>query len=174
MNDGPRTPNTESEATGARWASPLTAKQRTAVQRAVDALLDELAPEVVVSRADRLPVAALQRLRTPRGCILQAPTGAVSVSWFPDSPTEADFGELQVVGWRGVVSRPGSANRSEGAKAVRELVLRPVERAPDAWEWQAGDGSATFDTSTLAAYCIGLLEEQTGPSQPGAANAAGR
>lgn len=172
MNDPQRL--SDAPGSGARWASPLTAKQRSAVQRTVDQLLDELAPERTVSRADRVPVLPLQRHRTPRGCILQAATGAVSVSWFPDSPTEADFGELQIVGWHGVVSRPGSAKRSEGATSTRELVLRPVERAPDAWEWRAADGT-TYGLGALIAYCLGLLDEQTGgePQQSADPNATG-
>jgi hypothetical protein len=98
----------------------------------------------------------------------------VSVSWFPDAATEAAFGELQVIVWRGVVSRPGSARRAPGGAVVaRELTLWPVEGAAgggvgDAagWGWRAADG-AVYDTEALAAHCLALLEEQvaaTGPS----------
>lgn len=143
------------------WAAPPTHKERTGVERAVERLLDELAPERVVSRATRLP-APVERLRTPRGCILQAAAAAVSVSWFPDGASDTAFGELQIIAWQGVVSRPGSAHRAPGGAAIaRELMLRPVEGGPDGWLWRATDGTV-YDTSALAARCLALLEEQIG------------
>src|SRR5881275_3137202 len=92
------------------WAAPPSQKTRNDVKRAVDRLLDALAPERVVSRAARIPV-PVERHRTPRGCVLQAAAAAVSVTWFPEAVTDMAFGELQVTAWRGVVSRPGSAHR---------------------------------------------------------------
>src|SRR5687768_4778909 len=65
------------------WTAVRTAKEKNAVQRAVTALLDELAPERVVKRGDRLTLPVEQH-RTPSGCVLQAPKAAVSVSWFPE------------------------------------------------------------------------------------------
>lgn len=141
-----------------RWAAPPTAKERGAVQRAVDRLLDELAPERATGRAVRPPV-PVERHRTPRGCILQAAAAAVSVSWFPDAADDAALGELQIVAWRGVVSRPGSAHRVEGATVARERVLRPVEGGPAVWAWRAEDGTV-YDTDALVASCLAMLEEQ--------------
>ena len=157
MNDSHR-PADPATAGGARWAGPPTAKDRAAVQRSVDRLLDELAPERAATRVER-PPAAIERHRTPRGCILQAAAGAVSVSWFPDGANEASLGELQIVAWRGLVSRPGSAHRTEGATVARELVLHPVERVPGGLEWQGADGSR-YDIIALVAYCLALLEDQ--------------
>ena len=146
-----------------RWTAPPTLKERTAVQRSVDRLLDELAPERAVTRGDR-PKTPIERHRTPRGCILQAAAGAVSVTWFPDADNDVALGELQVVAWRGVLSRPGSVDRSEGAVVVKELVLRPIEEAPAArgtsvWAWRALDGT-TYDAAALVAHCLALLELQ--------------
>lgn len=135
-----------------------TAKQRATVQRGVNALLDELAPERPPARAGRLPVAVEQH-RTPDGCVLQAATSALSVSWFPDAAKDGALGELQVVVWRGFVLRRGSLRRPEGAVVVQELVLRPIERPLDGIAWRATDGT-TYDTGALAAHCLALLEGQ--------------
>src|SRR5438067_8418362 len=118
-DDDGREPAGDADADAA-WTTPPSVKERTGVQRAVDRLLDALAPERTVTRAPRLPRLPLpvERHRTPRGCILQAPGAAVSVSWFPDAATDAAFGELQVIAWRGTVSRPGSAHRDPGGATV--------------------------------------------------------
>jgi hypothetical protein len=142
-----------------RRAGPPTHQARTAVKRAVDRLLDALAPERVVSRTQRLPV-PVERHRTPRGCVLQAAAAAVSVTWFADAPTEVTHGELQITAWRGVVSRPGSAHRVPGGASVaRELTLVPCEGGPEGWQWCAADGTV-YDTDALVAHCAALLEEQ--------------
>ena len=143
-----------------RPPAPPTAKERGGVQRAVDRLLDELAPERAAGRGVGPPV-AVERHRTPRGCILQSATAAASVSWFADAVGDASFGELQLVVWRGVVSRPGSAHRVEGATVAWERVLRPVERSPGDWVWRAEDGSL-HDTEALVAECLAMLEKQIG------------
>lgn len=140
------------------WSAPPTAKERNAVQRAVTALLDELAPEKVVSRGER-PSVPVEQHRTPGGCVLQAPEAALSVSWYADADEESAFGELDVVVWRGVVSRRGSPPRREGATIVGELALRPVEDPSGNFVWRAADGE-TYDTESLAAKCLALLEEQ--------------
>lgn len=140
------------------WTSPPTAKERNAVQRAVTALLDELAPERVVSRAERIAVPVEQH-RTPNGCVLQAPAAALSVSWFPDADDDAALGELDIVVWHGVVSRRGAPPRREGATITRELLLRPVEDPSGGFVWRAADGK-TYDTDALAAKCLAMLEEQ--------------
>jgi hypothetical protein len=135
---------------------PPTLKERNAVQRIVDQLLDELAPERALKRADRPPV-AVEPHRTPSGCVLQAATAALSVSWFADASDQATLGELQVVLWNGVVSRRGAARPSTNAVVVSELVLRPVERPADDCVWRAADGRL-FDSAALAAHCLSLLD----------------
>ena len=128
------------------------------MQRAVTALLDELAPERVVKRVERAPM-SIEQHRTPNGCVLQAPTAALSVSWFPDPADDSALGELHVVVWRGVVSRRGSPRKPGGAAVTRELVLRPVERPSDEFVWRDSDGTS-YDTDLLAAKCLALLDEQ--------------
>lgn len=146
-----------------RWSASPSAKARNAVQREVMALLDELAPEKVLTRGEtlRLPV---EQHRSPTGCVLQSPAAAVSVSWFADATHETTLGELHIVVWQGVLSRRGAARKTEGATIVQELVFYPVERAENAAAWRAPDG--TLHTSpSLAARCLALLEEQrAGPS----------
>lgn len=143
----------------ARWTASPSAKEKNAVQRAVTALLDQLAPERVLKRSDQLK-APVEQHRTPNGCVLQAPTAAVSVSWFALGAKDAPLGELHVIVWSGIVSRRGRAADPEGAKIMKELVLRPIEVPQDDCVWRAADGTE-FDTSALAARCIALLEEQT-------------
>jgi hypothetical protein len=138
---------------------PPTVKQRNAVQQEVGRLLDALAPERAAHRTGVIR-APIERHRTPRGCILQAPAGAVSVSWFADSAQGAELGELQVVAWRGTVSRPGSSQRSAGAEVVEELVLRPVDGGASGRAWRAVDGT-TYSTDALVEHCLGLLEQWT-------------
>lgn len=140
------------------WAAPPTAKERNAVQHAVTALLDELAPEKALTRAGEHPVAVEQH-RLPSGCILQGAHAAVSVSWYPDAGEETAFGELDVVVWHGVVSRRGAPPRREGATIVGELTLRPVEDSPGVFVWRAADGKM-YDTDALAAKCLALLDAQ--------------
>jgi hypothetical protein len=146
------------------WTPSPSAKAKNAVQRAVTALLDELAPERVLTRGEQLR-APIEQHRTPTGCVLQAATAAVSVSWFAEAGTDAPLGELHVVVWRGVVSRRGSAARREGATIVKRLVLHPIERPSDDCTWRATSGTE-YDTAALAAYCIGLLEEQMHADRP--------
>ena len=64
----------------APWTASRSAKEKNVVQRSVTALLDQLAPERVLKRGDQLQLKVEQH-RTPNGCVLQAPTAAVSVSW---------------------------------------------------------------------------------------------
>lgn len=154
----------ESVPPGAAWTASPTAKEKNAVQRAVTALLDELAPERVIKRGDRISLPVEQH-RTPNGCVLQAAKAAVTVSWFPEAADDALFGELHIVVWQGIVSRRGSPKRPEGATIIKELVLRPVERPRDECVWRATDGS-TYDTASLAAQCLALLQEQIGELPP--------
>ena len=136
---------------------PPTVKERNAAQQEVSRLLDILAPERTANRLGGKD-AVVERHRTPRGCILQAAAGAVSVSWFPDSAQGAELGELQVVAWRGTVSRPGSSNRASGATPVEEMVLRPVESRMGVREWRASDGTS-YSTDALAARCTELRDQ---------------
>jgi len=138
---------------------PPTVKLRNAVEQEVGRLLDALAPERAAHRMG-VKTNEVERYRMPRGCVLQATPGAVTVSWFPDSAQGAELGELQVVVWRGTVSRPGSSGRSSGAQVVEEMVLRPGESRMGGMVWRATDGT-TFSTDTLAAHCAALLERWT-------------
>jgi hypothetical protein len=157
----------DSTSPASPWTASPTAKEKNAAQRAVVALLDELAPERPAARGDRLPV-PVQRHRTPNGCVLQASNAAVSLSWFPEAVNDAALGELHIVVWRGVVSRRGAPRRPEGASITAELVLRPLEHPTTESLWRAVDGT-TFTTEALAAHCLALLEQQiaaTEPAQP--------
>lgn len=127
------------------------------MQRAVTALLDELAPERVLTRGEQIRP-PIEQHRTPNGCVLQAASAAVSVSWFAEGAPDAVLGELRVIVWRGTVSRRGTT-RPERATMVKELVLHPLERRLDDCLWRATDGTE-FDTAALAAHCIALLEDQ--------------
>jgi hypothetical protein len=142
--------------------APPTVKERNAVQQEVSRLLDAVAPERAAHRVGT-KTDEVERHRTPRGCVLQAAAGAVTVSWFPDSAQGAELGELQVVAWRGTVSRPGSSRRSSGAQVVEEMVLRPVESRTGGLEWRSA-GGATYSTEALAAHCETLLERVGSPS----------
>jgi hypothetical protein len=142
------------------WNASPTAKAKSAVQRSVTALLDELAPERVLTRVDKLP-GPVEQHRTPTGCVLQAAEAAVSVSWFADPAPGADLGELRVIVWRGTVTRRGAPQRRKAATVVAELVLHPIEPPADDCIWQATDGTR-YDTASLAAKCLALLEEQIG------------
>lgn len=140
------------------WGNPPTVKEKNAVQRGVNSLLDSLAPLRNTTRGDRAPV-IIEQHRTPSGCVLQAPTAALSVGWFPDTGNDAAFGELHVLIWHGVVSRRGSSPTPDGATVIREFVLRPVDQTSDTCAWRAADGT-TYDVPALADYCLALLKEQ--------------
>jgi hypothetical protein len=142
----------------APWPS---AKQRTGVQQAVNRVLDALAPERPPARGAEPALAAIQRHRSPRGCILQGEGGAVTVSWFPASSTDATLGELQVITWAGVVSRPGATSRAAGgARPLSEVLLHPVEASADSWSWRTADGTV-IDSGALVERCLFLLERQS-------------
>ncbi len=151
MNDGTVTTASAID----RWADLPTSKQRFAVQHAVAQLLDTLAPERPPARRVD-PIASLQRIRSPKGCILQADACAVTVSWFAAGPTDGTLGELRLIAWRGVVSRPGAARRAiGGAVSTDEQVFLPVPEG-DRWVWRRADG-ATYDVHALVAHCHELL-----------------
>jgi hypothetical protein len=143
---------------GPSWSASPKAKAKNAVQRSVTALLDELAPERVLKRVEQLR-GRVEQHRTPTGCVLQAATAAVSVSWFADAGNDAVLGELHVVVWRGSVQRRGTPKNRKGATLAAELVLRPIEPPENEALWQSTDGTR-YDTASLAAKCLALLEEQ--------------
>jgi hypothetical protein len=136
--------------------SPPTLKERNAVQRSVERLLDELAPEMALRRGER-PTMDVQPHRTPTGCVLQAANVALSVSWFADATEDLTLGELQVVLWRGTVARRGVAVPTENAVVGGELLLHPVVGPDGEPLWRASDGRI-FDSEALAAHCFALLE----------------
>ncbi len=150
--------NDPNDPVAASWSPPPTSKAKNAVQRAVTALLDELAPERVLKRSEQLRVPVEQH-RTPSGCVLQAATAAISVSWFSGAEMDPALGELRVIVWRGIVSRRGSPRRREGATVVSEMVLHPVEHPSSERVWRAANGSE-YGTAALAALCTRLLDEQ--------------
>jgi hypothetical protein len=136
-----------------------TAKQRAGVEQAARRVLDALVPERAPPRRVE-PRGAVQRYRSPRGCILQGDASAVSVSWFP--ATDESLGELRVISWEGVVSRPGATQRAaEGARPVAEALLRPVASGAEAWLWRTGDG-AVLDSGAVAERCLRLLADSEG------------
>ena len=147
-----------SDSPGSPWTTSPTVKEKHALQRQVSALLDELAPEKVLTRGDalRMPV---EHSRTIQGCVLQAPKAALSVSWFAASPTDKTLGELHVVVWSGVLSQRGSASRHKGATIVSEFVFLPIEKPADAKTWRRSDG-VEMETPEVAAFCLALLKEQ--------------
>lgn len=140
------------------WGPSPTTKARNSVQRAVNTLLDNLAPERLLKRNEE-PRIGIEQHRTPTGCVLQAENAAVSVSWFAGSGNDPLLGELQVLVWRGIVSRRGSPKRREGATVVREMSLRPIGDAPGERVWRATD-SSEYSNPDLAALCNKLLDQQ--------------
>lgn len=162
MNDARHDDNGSTGAAWARWEDRPTTQQRTAVQQAVTGLFDQLAPEKTPARGAE-PVPSLQRIRSPRGCILQASDRAVTVSWFPALGTDATLGELQLIIWEGTVARPGAARRpGDRAQALQQEVLRPTEAA-GRWSWAAPDGK-TYDAAALAARCMAMLVDELPPA----------
>ena len=141
-----------------QWNSSPSTKTKGAVQRSVTQLLDELAPERVVKRVGELK-GPVEQHRTPTGCVLQAADCAVSVSWFGEATKDAVLGELHVLVWRGKVARRWSARPPKGATVVADLILRPIDPPADECLWLGNDGTR-YDTASLAARCLALLEEQ--------------
>jgi hypothetical protein len=148
-----------SESRYAGWNTPPTTKERNAVQRSVKTLLDVLAPERATSRSERAP-AQIERYRTPSGCVLQAPTAALSVAWFPGAASSSDLGQLHVVLWRGGVTRRGGGVPRETASVIRESTLRPVGLSSDGARWREDGDGVEYDTPGLADHCLALLKEQ--------------
>jgi hypothetical protein len=144
-----------------RGSSPKRAaptyREKGAVQRSVNALLDELAPEQTLTRAERIP-GAIQLHRSPNGCVLQGSDGAVSVSWFADESKGATLGELHIIAWRGTVARRGATRDTKGATIASEMSLSPIEPPVGGDIWRATDGT-TYNTVSLVAKCMALLQQ---------------
>jgi hypothetical protein len=140
------------------WSASPSAKTRNVVQRSVTALLDALAPERVLKRVEQLK-GSVEQHRTPTGCVLQAADYAVSVSWFADATKASALGELHILVWRGKVALRGTPRSAKNATLLTELVLHPIQPPADDCIWQATDG-ARYDTASLAAHTLSLLEAQ--------------
>lgn len=147
-----------SKAQASPRPTPPTNKAKAAVQRLVNGLLDELAPERTLTRSERVPVAVEQH-RSPTGCVLQAADYAVSVSWFDESKGET-LGELHVIVWRGTVARRGATRHTKGATIISEIVLHPIEPPEGDYVWRATDGTR-YDSIGVIAKILSLLQEQT-------------
>ena len=154
---------TDQTAANPQWQSAPTSRTRNNVQRSVNALLDDLAPERSITRSEE-PKKIIEQHRTPTGCVLQAEKAAVSVSWFAASGSDPLLGELQVLVWQGVVTRRGSPRRKEGATVVSELSLRPIEEPRNDCVWRAND-SSEYSNLDLAALCNQLLRQQVAVSE---------
>lgn len=138
------------------WFGARSLKARTAFRKHVTALLDALAPEKVLGKADPAKL-VIEQHRTPDGCVLQGPEAALQVSWYAekdDAPAS-----LHVVVWKGVVSRRGGTRR-EGASVTHEEIYTPAETPADDKVWQSADGTR-LDTQALAVHCHALLAEQS-------------
>src|SRR5207302_1886560 len=71
---GPREARDMTDSTNPRalqWSSSPSARAKSAVQRSVTQLLDELAPERVLKRVGEVR-GPVEQHRTPTGCVLQA------------------------------------------------------------------------------------------------------
>jgi hypothetical protein len=138
------------------WFGARSIKAKTAFRKHVTALLDALAPEKILGKADPVKL-VIEEHRTPDGCVLQAPDAALQVSWYAerdDAPAS-----LHVVVWKGVVSRRGAPPRG-GATVALEEVYSPVEGPTDDKVWRRADGTLQ-DTQSLAEHCLALLEKQS-------------
>ena len=142
----------------ASWTNARSAKEKTAVRRSLTALLDELAPERVLTRIKELQ-GPVEQYRTPGGCVLQAATAAVSVTWFDPGPNDTSLGQLRIIVWNGRVARRGTTNSGKGATTVAEVELHPIEKPADDKVWRSSEGEE-FTSAGLASHCLHLLETQ--------------
>ena len=141
----------------------LTHRQRSAVSREIDHLMQQLArgfSEVAAA----LPERGLTIQRAPHRSILQARERAVTVSWFPASYPEQSLGELHVLVWVGVVSVPGGTQRARGgASIVESSVFHLVWSDGAAPRWQLEEDGASWSTESLAERCLARLEQVSAP-----------
>lgn len=138
------------------WSAGRSAKQKNTVQRSVNALLNALAPERILTRGEAAKV-RIEQHRSPNGCVLQAPAAALSVSWFENSSQA--LGELHVLLWSGVVSRRGSPVPRDGATMLKEVVLDPIDPPNEGRVWRTREGTE-YDTTALVEFCSALLEQE--------------
>jgi hypothetical protein len=137
--------------------SQQPARQRAAVQRDVERLLDELAPERPVPKHDT-PVAAIVRHRSPGRCILQGPERAITISWFPAQGSDDTLGQLVIIAWRGTVSLPGSARRSSiAAEPLHTWLLTPTVSVAGC-QWVSPEDEDGIDIAELITRCHAMLE----------------
>lgn len=135
-----------------------TSKEKNAMQREVTRLLEELAPEPTSAKASQV-VTPVQQYRSPNGCILQAEGAALTVTFYAQADDQDRVGELQIVVWRGVVSRRGAAPSRKAAEVVHQEVVNPIESPTDESVWCSRDGTR-YTTAALAAHCMALLDGQ--------------
>jgi len=148
----------DQEKSAPGWSNAFTQKERSTVQRSVSTLLSTLAPERVVRRGDDV-LQRIEQHRTPRGCVLQAASAALSVSWFSDNRVDS-LGELHVSVWDGVVSRGGASYRKPAhATLVSNSIMYPSDATADEATWRDENGRQ-FDVAGLVAHCHSLLETQ--------------
>jgi hypothetical protein len=155
----PSTDATAVTGAGGPWGpiERFTTKQRLAVHREVERLLDDLAPQRPPPRAG-VPDVAVKLHRAPGRCVMQTASGAVSASWFPGHGSDETLGELQVIEWRGVVSLPGSARRADvGAVVLGTTLFHPVEARAGEWVWRTAGGAPPLTTDELMEYCRSRL-----------------
>jgi hypothetical protein len=138
--------------------APPTSKAKGAVQRLVNALLDELAPTRTLTRTERVPV-PIEQHRSPTGCVLQAADRAVSVSWFDDA-NGPSLGELHVIVWRGTVARRGATRHTKGATIISETILYPIEPPEDGKVWRGVDGTR-YDPTGAVGMILSLIHPQS-------------
>jgi hypothetical protein len=141
-----------------------TSKERNGFQREATRLLDELAPEKASPRATRASE-SIEAHRSPNGCILQAENAALTVTWYADASDQDRVGELQIMLWRGVVSRRGGTPVRTPPVIVRQEVLNPIEQPVDESIWKSREGTL-YTTPGLAEYCLKLLNTQIGSAKP--------
>jgi hypothetical protein len=127
-------------------------------------LLAELAPERTNPRATK-PIESIEAHRSPNGCILQAEDAALTVTWYADATDQDRVGELQIMLWRGTVSRRGGAAVRTPAQVVKQEVLNPIEQPVNDSIWRSREG-AVYTTAELADYCLKLLAAQMGTGKP--------
>jgi len=159
IDELPSTDATAVTGSGGPWGpiERFTTKQRLAVHREVERLLDDLAPQRPPPRAG-VPDVAVKLHRAPGRCVMQTASGAVSASWFPGHGSDETLGELQVIEWRGVVSLPGSARRADvGAQVLGTTLFHPVEARAGEWVWRTAGGAPPLTTDELMEYCRSRL-----------------
>ena len=130
------------------------------MQREVTRLLEELAPERTNPKA-QAGDGSIQQYRSPNGCILQADDAALSVTFYGEAADQDRVGELQIVLWKGVVSRRGARPPERPAQVIRQEVVNPIETPVDESTWRSRDGKL-YSTTALIAHCRQLLDAQIG------------